>query len=99
MLSQYFYVQFFCVSTLIDNIFYPRITNCDVSQMSRDTGSMNGVLKARKKNVLVLVIGRVDFDANKKNAGRQIREKYRVRYFLHLSIIGIHVHLHSESLT
>ena len=29
--------------------------------------------KARKKNVLVLVIGRVDFDANKKNAGRKIK--------------------------
>ena len=28
--------------------------------------------KARKKNVLVLVIRRVDFEANKKNAGRKI---------------------------
>ena len=27
--------------------------------------------KARKKNVLVLVIGRVNFDANKKNCGLQ----------------------------
>ena len=26
----------------------------------------------QEKNVLVLVIGRVDFDANKKNAGRKI---------------------------
>ena len=46
--------------------------------------------KARKKNVLVLVIGRVDFDANKKKmrAAKQIqhREKYRVPFFLHLSI-------------
>ena len=30
--------------------------------------------RARKKNVLVLVIGRVDFDANKKNAGRKITQ-------------------------
>ena len=29
--------------------------------------------KTRKKNVLVLVIGRVDFDANKKNAGHKIK--------------------------
>ena len=33
--------------------------------------------KAREKNVLVLVIGRVDFDANKKNAGRKINTTLR----------------------
>ena len=33
--------------------------------------------KARKKNVLVLVIGRVDFDANKKNAGRKMNMTLR----------------------
>ena len=36
-----------------------------------------------EKNVLVLVIGRVDFDANKKNCGPQIITRYR----LYLSII------------
>ena len=30
------------------------------------------IVRPGKKNVLVLVIGRVDFDANKKNAGRKI---------------------------
>ena len=33
---------------------------------------MQTLLSLRQKNVLVLVIGRVDFDANKKNAGRKI---------------------------
>ena len=41
----------------------------------------------------------VDFDANKKNAGRKInRTPRKIPYFLHLSISGIHVHLHSELL-
>ena len=43
----------------------------------------------------------VDFDRNKKNCGpqniTQHQEKYRVRYFLHLSIIGMrHPCLHVD---
>ena len=55
----------------------------------------------QEKRVLFLVNGRVDFDANKQNAGHKInrKEKYRVPYFLYLSIIGSHLHLHSELLT
>ena len=30
------------------------------------------MIRPGKKNVLVLVIGRVDFDADKKNAGRKV---------------------------
>ena len=44
----------------------------------------------------------VDFDENKKNAGRKINvtpRKIPSPVFFHLSIIGIHVHLHSELLT
>ena len=42
---------------------------------NRPTGSLyyiNSNIRPGKKNVLILVIGRVDFDANKKNAGRKI---------------------------
>ena len=35
-------------------------------------GTRPNEIRPGKKNVLVLVIGRVDFDANKKNAGRKI---------------------------
>ena len=56
----------------------------------------------QEKNVLVLVIGRVDFDANKKKRGPQIKydteKNTESSNFFHLSIIGIHVHLHFELL-
>ena len=42
------------------------------------------IIKARKKNVLVLVIGWVDFDANKKTFGPQNITRHR----LQLSIIN-----------
>ena len=57
----------------------------------------------QEKNILVLVIGWVDFGANKKKCGPQ--NKYDAKkntesgIFSHLSIIDIHVHLHSELLT
>ena len=55
------------------------------------------LIRPGKKRVLVLVIGRVDFDANKKKCGPQNitrhREKYRVWYFRHLSIIDDRIHV------
>ena len=57
----------------------------------------SGYIRPGKKRVLVLVFGRVDFDANKKKCGLQNvtrhREKYQVWYFHHLSIIDDRIHV------
>ena len=49
-------------------------TQCYVTciHVQRETNGKTLNLLGQEKNVLVLVIGRVDFDANKKNAGRKI---------------------------
>ena len=53
--------------------------------------------KARKKNVLVLVIRRVDFDANKKNVGRKIKMTLRKRQSPVFSLPVNHQHPRSSA--
>ena len=49
------------------------------------------------KNVLVLVIGRVDFDANKKNAGHKIKMTLRKIQSPVFSLPVNHHHPHSSA--
>ena len=45
---------------------------CYICDCNPDPCKVGLMILGQEKNVLVLVIGLVDFDANKKNAGRKI---------------------------